>query len=112
MMMVMMMVVMTAGMVMGNMALSCIAGLTLRLKFQRTMDDSVLLQFLPHRRFQGGRLPVCNDMHCSVVILSVYAPDMNMVHIQNTLNMAKVVLNFLRIHAMGHFFQEQIQNLL
>ena len=48
--MVMVVVKMAAGMVVLHMALSCIAGLTLRLKFKRRVHDSMLFQFLPNQR--------------------------------------------------------------
>ena len=73
-------------------------------QFQRGVCDSKLVEVLPYLCFQLRM--VCDNMHGGAVILSVNSPDVDMVHIVDTVDGEEAVADLQGIHRC--FFQEYI----
>ena len=68
-----------------QMALFVLADFWLGLK--DCMADAVLLQFLPDQVFDGLDVDcLCHDMHGRIIVVSVYAPYMDVMDILHTLD--------------------------
>jgi len=93
-------------------AMFFVAMLALLLQLQRDVPDAVLSQFLSHRLFDVVVVAACDDMHGGVIGLSIHAPDVDVVHVDHALDLAKVLLDLLHVNAVGRLFQEKVDHLL
>ena len=60
----------------------------LRLGLKDCMANAVLLQFLPDQVFDGLDVDcLCNDVHGCVIVVTVYAPHMDVMDILHTLDL-------------------------
>ena len=63
-------------------------------QLQSGVDDAMLPQLPAHSVLNVVRVTFCHNVHGGIVAVAVHAPDMNVMHIQHTLNMAQVLPNF------------------
>ena len=80
-----------------HMATPGVAMLISRLQFQCHVADTIGFQLFPHGLFNSMGICIRHNMHRPIAGLPIHAPKMDMVHIQNTGNLHKLLLDLLHI---------------
>ena len=96
-------------MAVGAAAIHIFALLAYRLKLQRAVVNSVLLQLGPNLFLYFTVVRIRYNMHRCKVTVTVSAPDVNVMNILNAVNCAKVSFDFLYAYTIRCFFNEQLR---
>ena len=92
MVMVTMVVVAAAGVLLVRLALGIVAMLTRLLQLNGHMENAMLLQLFPDRLFDFVRVCGGNSVKRCIGFLSAHAPNVQVMHIFNTLQLGKMLL--------------------
>ena len=111
-MMVMMVVMMMSmGVAMLYVAVLLVAVLAFFFELKGGVAYAVLSQLLSHLVLDMVRMAVGDHVHGGVITLPVHAPDVDVVNVYDTFDLAKMLLYFVNIHTVGGLFKKKIQNL-
>ena len=116
-MMVMMVVMMMVMMVMVRMRFAMLyhtlhftAFLTFRLKLERDVTYSVLAELLANGFLYLTAVAICHNVHGCVILLTIHAPNVNVVNAKNSVDVENVILYLVDLNASRHLFKEKLQH--
>ena len=93
-------------------AFSSVTGFAFPFQFQRHMTDPVFPQFPADFLLDSMGIRICDNVHGSIVILPVHAPDMDMMYVKYPVDLQKMFPELRRLQTVRNLFQKQFRDLL
>ena len=78
--------------------------------FYGHMPNSVFMQFLSHSILDFMRIPICNNMDCGEVVVTIQAPNVDMVNSKDAINSLNMFFDFYHVYVVRCFFEKQLRN--
>ena len=110
--MVMMVMVVRISVGSSGVAVHFVAMLPLGLQLQRGMMDPMLRQLLPNGFLDSVRFAVGHNVQSGVMVVSIQAPNVDMVCIQHAVHLQNMLAQLINVHAVRNFLQKEIQRFL
>ena len=104
--MTMMMVMMCRNVLGRNMTILFMAMLIAGFDFNGYMTNSMFFEFFTDGVLYFVMIAVGNNMHRCKVVLTIDAPKVDVMYIQNTVNLLKMFFDFCYFYIMRCFFQK------
>ena len=86
--------------------------LTLCFYFKCCVADSVFTQLFSDSVLDVVSVFVCNYMHGGVIVVTIHAPDVNVVYADYAVNVEKMLLDLINFDLGGGLFKKEIKYLL
>ena len=78
-------------------------------QLQRCMSNAMFPQFLADLVFDRVCVAFGSNMHCGIMMMSVHAPNVDMMNVKYPFNFAKMRFDVLCVDTVGHLFQQKLQ---
>jgi len=108
-MVMMVMTRMTAGL---GMTMDIVTVLALGFKLKCSVADTVLTKLLAYVLLDLVMISAGDHVHSGIILLSIHAPYMNMMNVEDAGYLADMLLYLVYLDAVGSFFKKKLYDLL
>ena len=93
-------------------AVVLVAMLARGFELESCVGDTVLGKFFADGVLDAVSIAIGNYVQGCIIVVAVHAPHVHVVNVLYTINMRKVLANFVDFDAVGCFFEEEIDGFL